>query len=332
MPMSLRIASFNIENLDDKPPTSSSQPSFEERVRVLRPQLQRLNADILCLQEVHSQVEAGERQLRALNQLLEGTPYSGYQQAVTLNEDGQLHNQRNLVILSRFEIIKQEQYSNTLAIPPSYQYVTANPPELNARLIQWERPILHTTIQLPNQQSLEVLNLHLKSKLPTDIPGQKQDRFTWKTASGWAEGFFVSAMKRVGQALETRLLIDRLFDQDESAMLAVCGDFNADSDEVPVEAIRGQVENTGNGDLSPRVLVACENTIPETSRYTLFHRGRKSMLDHLLVSRSLLAHYRGAEIHNELLPDESVAFATDKKFPESDHAPIVATFEFSEIN
>jgi exonuclease III len=50
------------------------------------------------------------------------------------------------------------------------------------------------------------------------------------------------------------------------------------------------------------------------------------MIDHILVSRPLLAHYCGAEIHNEILHDESIAFATDVKFPESDHAPLVATF------
>jgi exonuclease III len=54
------------------------------------------------------------------------------------------------------------------------------------------------------------------------------------------------------------------------------------------------------------------------------------MLDHLLVTRNLLAHYRGSEIHNELLHDESAAFAIDRKFPESDHAPVVATFEFDD--
>jgi hypothetical protein len=33
------------------------------------------------------------------------------------------------------------------------------------------------------------------------------------------------------------------------------------------------------------------------------------------------------QIHNELLHDESVAFGTDVKFPESDHAPVIAAFE-----
>lgn len=48
------------------------------------------------------------------------------------------------------------------------------------------------------------------------------------------------------------------------------------------------------------------------------------MIDHMLITRNLLAHYRGSEIHNELLHNESVAFGTDRKYPESDHAPVVA--------
>lgn len=40
----------------------------------------------------------------------------------------------------------------------------------------------------------------------------------------------------------------------------------------------------------------------------------------------LLATLDHTEIHNEYLPDESGAFRTDAKFPESDHAPVVAHF------
>jgi exonuclease III len=74
------------------------------------------------------------------------------------------------------------------------------------------------------------------------------------------------------------------------------------------------------------VLVPCERTIAEPARYSHFHHGRGEMIDHVLASRALLAFYRGTEVHNELLHDESVAFAGDVKFPESDHAPVVAEF------
>jgi exonuclease III len=74
-------------------------------------------------------------------------------------------------------------------------------------------------------------------------------------------------------------------------------------------------------------MVPCENTVPLGSRYSLLHLGKGAMLDHVLVSRPLLAFYRDTAIHNENLPDESGAFRTDANFPESDHAPVVADFQ-----
>ena len=326
MPIKLRITTFNLENLDDKP---GRKPTLDERISVMRPQLVRLNADILCLQEVNGQEEPEHpRRLLALEKLLASTPYADYHTVSTVTADGtQVYDERNLVILSRYEITEHHQYKHDYGPAPCYQKVTAEPEEHEAREVTWERPILHAKVELDDNKVLHVINLHLKSKLPSNIPGQKVNSYTWKTASGWAEGFFLSSMKRVGQALETRMLIDELFDEDEGALIVVCGDFNADFDEVPVEAIRGDVENTGNGKLATRVMVPCERTIPEPSRFSLFHRGKGEMIDHLLVSRTLLAHYKGSEIHNELLHDESVAFATEAKYPESDHAPVISEFE-----
>jgi endonuclease/exonuclease/phosphatase family metal-dependent hydrolase len=329
MPTPLRIATFNLENLDDQP---GQKPTLAERIRILRPQLKRLRADILCLQEIHGQETSGQpRRLAALRQLLEGTPYANFPLAHTTTTQGQPYDQRNLVILSRFPIVATEQIKHHRVPRPSYRKVTAKPAESAAKDITWERPIFYVQTDLGGGRTLHVINLHLKSKLPTDIPGQKQDLYTWRSASGWAEGYFLSSMQRVGQALEVRVLIDEIFDKAEArgeeALIAVCGDFNADSEDVPMKAIRGPVEETSNVMLAPRVLIPCENTIPESSRYSLLHLGKGAMLDHVLASRGLLACYRGSEIHNELLPDESGAFRTDMVFPESDHAPVVAEFE-----
>lgn len=325
------IATFNLENLD----VTENRPSLDERIAVMQPQINRINADILCFQEVNGQEQAGQpRMLLALDRLLQGTPYETYVKAYTMTEDStQVYDERNLVILSRFPIMEHRQYKHVYAPKPYYQKVTATPSEAEAKEVTWERPILHARINLGDSRFLHVITLHLKSRIPSYINGQtlgSQNKQWWKTASGWAEGFFLSSMKRVGQALETRMLVDKLFDADEDALIVVCGDFNADLDEVPVEAIRGDAENTGNYDLAKRVLVPCENTIPETSRFSLYHRGKGEMIDHLLVSRNMLEYYRGAEIHNELLHDESVNFTDDKLFPESDHAPVIAIFEFPE--
>jgi len=319
----VRIATFNVENLDDKP---DLRPPMAERIAVLRPQLVRVRADVLCLQEVNGQEAPGQpRSLAALEELVKGTVYESFHVVHTKTQDGEAYDVRNLVVLSRFPVLEHRQLKNSTGAP-AYQKATAQPPETVARPVEWERPILYAKLDMGDSRSLHVFNVHLKSKIPSQIPGQKKDQFTWKSARGWAEGFFLSSMKRVGQALELRLLVDEVFDTEPQAWVATCGDFNAESDEVATTAIRGPVEETGNPELTSRVLVPCENTIPESSRYSLFHLGRGLMLDHIFVSRPLAAFYRGAEIHNEILPDESGAFRTDVTFTESDHAPVVAEF------
>jgi endonuclease/exonuclease/phosphatase family metal-dependent hydrolase len=322
-----RIATFNLENFDeDKPNAKESIPTLAERIAVMRPAMRRLNADLVCLQEVNGQERAGQpRALLALDKLLEGTQYAEFSRASTLTKsDNMPYDERNLVVLSRGPIVERQQIKDN-NMCPAYRPVMPIPRPAEAKILEWERPILYVKTTFA-AHTLHIINLHLKSKLPSTIQGQMDD-YAWKNASAWAEGFFISSMKRVGQAVEARILVDKIFDDDPNAFIVVCGDLNSDSDDVPVTALRGPIEETCNPQLVNRVLVPCEKSIPESSRYSLLHLGKGNMLDHVLVSRSLLAYYRGSEIHNEVLPDESGAFRTDKLFPESDHAPIVAEFD-----
>ena len=73
-------------------------------------------------------------------------------------------------------------------------------------------------------------------------------------------------------------------------------------------------------------LFPCSHSIPGESRYTHLHRGQGNLLDHMVISRALVSHYRHAEIHNEMLHDESIRGAFDDRFPESDHAPFAVEF------
>ncbi len=324
-----RISTFNLENFDETAP--GERPSLAERVVLMKPQITRLRADVACFQEVNGQERPGQpRALLALAELLAGTNLDGAPVVSTKPEGDAVYNERNLVVVTHLPVLAHRQLSNDLVARPRYLRLTAVPADPGPIEIAIERPILHVQIDLGHigGGQLHVINVHLKSKIPTDIPGQKIDTYTWRTADAWAEGSFISSMKRMSQALEARRLVDQILDADPDARIIVAGDFNAAPDDVPVLAIRGNVEDTGHGDLANRVLVPVEQTVPVPSRYTLFHQGRGEMLDHMLVTRNLLAYYRGSEIHNEILHDESVAFGTDRKYPESDHAPVVATFDF----
>ena len=99
----MRIATFNLENFDDE---AGQEPSLDTRIAIMRPQLERIAADVLCLQEVHSQPVARGRTLAALDSLLAGTRYQDYQRLTTTTTGGDLYQERNLVILSRFPLVE----------------------------------------------------------------------------------------------------------------------------------------------------------------------------------------------------------------------------------
>jgi len=86
--MLLRIVTFNLENLDDGP---DLEPTLADRIRIMRPQLLRLRADVLCFQEVHSQGPSGARTLAALDALLAGTDCTGFHRETTLTTGGELY-------------------------------------------------------------------------------------------------------------------------------------------------------------------------------------------------------------------------------------------------
>jgi len=327
----VRIATFNLENLSGGPDPDTA---LEARCRILRPQLNRLEADILCLQEVGAEREGKKgtpRHFQALATLLEGTRYADYFLAHTVLQDGRgpldVHN---LVTLSRYPIIRHHQLWNDLVSPPRYRFETAEPEMPEFEKIPWDRPVLHAEIDAGKGRLLHVFNLHLRAPLAAFIPGQKIGQFRWRTVSGWAEGFFVASIKRSGQALEVRFAIDRLFDTQPDALIAVCGDMNAEEQEMPLRILRGDEMETENPALGSRVMIPMEKAAPEARRYSVIHGGRPVMLDHMLVSRALFDRFQRIDIHNEVLKDELTDYQLGENLSVSHHAPIVARFDLED--
>ena len=320
----LRIGTFNFDNLDDSDPVE-----FKRRKAVLKPMLERINADLLFLQEVHS--------INAVTELIKDTRYEQehFHMECTKTKSSnrtQPYKRRNLVILSKYPIQNPMHYYHDLVEKPKWKRITTTDPTASDNII-WERPVFHCEIKLGNNKILHAINLHLKSKIPTNIEGQRhpEKKWLWFNIYGWAEGYFISTMKRVGQALETRMLIDKeIFANDPEAVIVVAGDLNAEIDSVPFKTIVGSMREVSNPDLGPFIMVPCEFNVPLDQRFSLLHHGKGNMLDHVIVSKSLYPYWKGTEIFNELIPDKSIAFSLPEYYPESDHAPVIATFELPE--
>lgn len=322
----MRLATFNLENLDLPP---KSGVALEVRAEVLRPALERLDADILCLQEVNAQHVAGQaqRSFAALDQLLAGTRYQGYHRAsTTAGKNHGAADVHNLVTLSRLPIRVQREVRHDLVDPPLHKLKTAMPPSEGATDIRFDRPFLMTEVELSDGTVATIINVHLKAPLASSIAGQKLEPFVWKTVGGWAEGYYLSAVRRAAQALEIRFLLDELFDADKHRLIAVAGDFNAEDHEVALRIVMGAAEDTGNAQLSARSLVLLDRALPEDRRWSVLNHGRPQMLDHILASRALHSRFRSIDVHNEAVGDELVAYGRHVQISSSYHAAVVADF------
>ncbi|ATQ68679.1 MULTISPECIES: endonuclease/exonuclease/phosphatase family protein [Methylosinus] len=310
-----RLVSFNTENLDWSP---AGELRFKRRLSVLRPLLAAVAADILCLQEVDAQrpTPHAPRRFIALDRLVAGTAYEGFARATSrrpgTDAPADVHN---LAILSRWPIVATRQLHHDIVAPwrwtPPAGRGVAAPIE-----IVFDRPALYARIAPPHGPELHVLNLHLRAPRAVPLPGTSGAR----SGPVFAEGQFLAAQKREGQALETRLFVDALFDDDKDASIAVCGDFNSESHDAPARILRGAAEEDAE---APFALTALAERLAESARYSVIHAGRRTLLDHILVSRALAARCARVEIMNEGLADEATA---PDPILGSLHAPIMASF------
>lgn len=323
----MRIATFNVDSLDVQP---KAAVGLEDRIAVLRPQLVRLRADILCLQEINSQRSPGSahRSLEALESLLAETPYQSYARAVSSPKvGGELADVHNLVTLSRWPIVGSQSICNAVVPALNYRPLTAHPPLDAPQPITFERPILLSDIAVDAGRIVTVINVHFRAPLASPISGQKESAFVWKSVSGWAEGYALAAWKRTAQALEVRMVIDGLMEAHPQRMIIVAGDFNAEDHETPIKILVGAEEDTGNGRLAPYSLVLLDRSLPADLRFSALYHGRPQMLDHILANRNGLTKFVKIDVHNETLGDELIGYGKTRHEASSFHAPIVAEFD-----
>lgn len=320
----MRIATFNLESFGDD---GFDGAVLGPRIARLRPALERLRADILCLQEVNAQrlSPGGTRTFAALDALIDGTPYENYHRACGVATDAAPADRHNLVVLSRLPVVETRIIHHQHVAPPMWRPRTSNPPEQAADDVTFDRPILGVTLEMPDGKPLHVFTVHLRAPIAAPVEGQKLSATRWKSVAGWAEGYYLASMKRVGQALELRHAIDAIFDLDPQARILAAGDFNAVNVESALRIVVADTDDTGNPALAPRVMTQADTRIPAQKRYTVLHHGQPHMLDHILASPEMMVRLDGVEIFNEGLADEADDAGTDAELG-SFHAPLAASF------
>jgi len=319
----LRIATYNLESLggdrNDRP--------LDRRIAALAPILTDLRADILLLQEVNGDASPRHqpRRLDSLAALLAATPYSAFDLHCSGAQTDQPADRHNLAILSRWPLIGVQQWRNDLVAPPVWQPHSQLAGSAPTTL--WDRPMLTASVDLPADclggRRLHLANLHLRAPLATALPGHKISAGRWADSAAWAEGYYLSAMKRAGQALEARLWAEQCFDRDPAALILVGGDLNSEPRETALALLQADPERTGNAALADRCLHALAASLPPDAQFSVRHRGRPVLLDHLLASPALATHLHSVTIANQDLPDEEITrVPPDTSF----HAPVVVEF------
>jgi hypothetical protein len=329
MTFSFRLATFNVENLDWSP---SHEDEFDRRMATLAPVLNEISADVLCLQEVDAQKRGrhGDRRFVALDRLLARASYEHFHRATSMrpgaDSPADIHN---LAIISRWPIVERKQIFHD--ITPRWSWTP--PGDTEAVEVAFDRPLLYARIALPDSAFLHVVNLHLRapravpmpmassSSSPSPLPSHGET----PPSRAFAEGQFLAAMKREGQALEARLFVETIFDAEPDARIAVCGDFNSEEHDAPARILVGARDEDAP-DKSPRMLAPLLERVEKRRRYSVIHNGRPALLDHIYASGALTRACSGVSIQNAGLPDEATA---PDPILGSLHAPVVAMFRFA---
>lgn len=297
--MALRIATFNLKDFFAAR-TEQEHAVVEAKLSNIAASLRRAAADVLALQEVGS-LELLERLVQALPELGYGAPVVG---------DPDRRGIRN-AILSRHPV-QWSQVHNARALPFP-RFVEGDPDPFGDR-IALRRSVVHVRIEAGTLGEVDVLTAHFKSNLPAEMKTKEGTPIKDFTPHGLGESAVRSLVQRAAEALYVRGLVDGIFAHSPDHAICVLGDLNDTVESMPVRLVRG-IDTT-----SKHYLRAAADAVAEELRFSCYHGGGRSLIDHVLLSERLHRGFRRCEIHNEKLRYHGPHLEDTPLTEDSDHA------------
>lgn len=303
----MKIATHNIEFLFEEGTHTHSGKEWnytkelvEARIDHFSKLFSEINADILLLQEIASK-SVIERIIAKT-----GIDYSYFFATPDQNGVG------NVVLYKQKDAVCE----SIPALTSLPVFVEGDTDALGSRI--WSRrDFVHMEMTWQGKK-LHVVGVHIKANFLMPEKNTAGEAHPMKTQITAADGLIRSEVFRFSQAKKLRELIDTFFTNDPNASVIVGGDYNAEENYAVYRIIRGVIND------APDTLIEAGTKIEQEKRFSSLSTtlGRKRLLDHFLISKSLEQNLVSVQILNANI-SENKNIAPNPDLVGSDHAPIV---------
>jgi len=305
-----RIGTWNLENLflpDDAPTAPDHRTAYEAKLDGLAAVITELEPDVLAVQEVGSAAALAD---------LVGRLDGDWHTALA-DPDGR---GIRVGIVSRAALTLVEQVRD---FPDRLAPVQVDD---DARTINaLGRPGLRARFRL-DRRTVDVVSVHLKSKL-LSFPG---GRFSPSDEDERARYAVYALHRRAAEAAGIRSYVTALLTAEPGASVVVAGDLNDSPQAATTQLLHGPPgSEVGTGGFDRPDLGDAQRLwnvagfIDEEERWSRVYRGRRELIDHVLVSAPLVHDVVGATtggIEVASIGDQPLARRND---PASDHRPVL---------
>jgi endonuclease/exonuclease/phosphatase family metal-dependent hydrolase len=169
------------------------------------------------------------------------------------------------------------------------------------------------------------MTAHLKSKLLSYPGGRRYPLDENERARG--AGF--ALLRRAAEASAVRVTLNRLMTGAPAVPTVLLGDLN----DEPAAATTALLGGPEDGDLQrpdlgdPVRLYNLASNLPPARAYTRLYRGRRELIDHVMVSRALRLTLRSVDSLVEGLESITESVSARDSAVAPDHAPLLARFD-----
>ena len=305
-----RIGTWNLENLGRPgadPAAPERQAAYDAKLDTLAATITELDPDVLAVQEV-----LDPDALTDLVGRLQGTWRTALADP----------DQRGIRVgfLSRYAFTRLQQVRD---FPDRLAPIQAA--DNGGTINQLGRPGLRARIRAAGR-TIDLVSVHLKSKLLT-FPG---GRFTPRDEDERTRYSVYALHRRAAEASGIRSYVTSLLAEHEEALVVVAGGLNDEPQAATTQIFHGPPGSeigTAGFELPDRGdrqrLWNTAGLIDESERWSRVYRGRRELIDHILVSHALIGAVEHATTGGVAIDSIGDQPGNRRNEPASDHRPVL---------